>query len=274
MKTRIIAGVSAGFVTLALVYWAPIELAMWVVGACSVLSYLEFDRLFFSKPVFTRQVGVSVMVLLTLLALRQSLQFALVLFGCFYVLLAIIHVVRSSLNQSMQEVVQHLSIELLGYIYVSALFGFVIPILDIPGNGKDYLVLLFLLVFVGDSAAYFVGKKWGKRPLASKVSPKKTIEGSIAAVVSAMIVAGCWTKWMYGGVVDSRFIMRLMTIAPVMSVLAQLGDLFESVLKRSQGQKDSGAFLPGHGGILDRVDGLAFSTPVFYFYVTRLLERG
>lgn len=273
MRTRIIAGASAALITLALIYWAPLELAMWVVGGCSVLSYLEFDRLFFPKAVLTRQVGMSVTVLLTLMALRQSLHFALVLFGAFYVLLAIIHVVRSSLNQSMQEVVQHLSIELLGYVYVSALFGFVIPVLEIPGNGKDYLMLLFLLVFTGDSAAYFVGKQWGKRPLASKVSPKKTLEGAMAAVFSSLIVAACWAKWGYGGVVDSTFLMRLILIAPVISILAQLGDLFESVLKRSQGQKDSGAFLPGHGGILDRVDGLAFSTPVFYFYVTRVLER-
>jgi phosphatidate cytidylyltransferase len=273
MKTRIIAGACAALITLGLIYWAPLEVAMWVVGACSVLSYLEFDRLFFSKAVLTRQVGMSMMVLLTLMALRQSLHLAFVLFGCFYVLLAIIHVVRSSLNQSMQEVVQHLSTELLGYIYVSALFGFVIPILEIPGNGKDYLMLLFLWVFIGDSAAYFVGKQWGKRPLASKVSPKKTIEGAMAAVVSSLIVAVCWAKGLYGGVVDSSFLMRLTLIAPVISILAQLGDLFESVLKRSQGQKDSGAFLPGHGGILDRVDGLAFSTPVFYFYVTRVLER-
>ena len=67
--------------------------------------------------------------------------------------------------------------------------------------------------------------------------------------------------------------LRLLAITPVISILAQLGDLFESVLKRSQGQKDSGSFLPGHGGILDRVDGLAFSAPIFYFYVTRVLEK-
>ena len=78
---------------------------------------------------------------------------------------------------------------------------------------------------------------------------------------------------LFRSVSQSRYLVKLLTIAPVLSILAQLGDLFESVLKRSQGQKDSGAFLPGHGGILDRVDGLAFSTPIFYFYVTRILER-
>ncbi|MFM8313069.1 MAG: phosphatidate cytidylyltransferase, partial [Deltaproteobacteria bacterium] len=153
------------------------------------------------------------------------------------------------------------------------LFGFVVPFLEIPGHGKDYLLLLFLIVFIGDSAAYFVGMKWGRRPLASKVSPKKTIEGAVAAVVASVAVTGVWMGWIYEGVVDQSFVLRLILVTPVISVLAQLGDLFESVLKRSQGQKDSGVFLPGHGGILDRVDGLAFSTPVFYFYVTRVLEK-
>jgi len=273
MKTRIIAGVVAALVTIGLIYFVPVEGAMVAVALCSVLSYLEFDKLFFQRPLLTRQVGISAMILLTLMALRQSLQFAFILFGCFYVLLAVVHVVRSSLNQSMQEVVQHFSTELVGYVYVSGLFGFVVPILEIPGHGKDYLMLLFLIVFVGDSAAYFIGKKWGRRPLASKVSPKKTIEGSIAAVFAALIVVGVWLKWFYGGVMERDYVVRLLVIAPILSVLAQLGDLFESVLKRSQGQKDSGAFLPGHGGILDRVDGLAFSTPIFYFYVIRVLER-
>ncbi len=273
MRTRVITGISAALVTIALIYWTPLEVAMIAVVICSVLSYLEFDKLFFQKAVLIRQVGLSAMVLLTMMALRQSLQLAFMLFGCFYVLLAVVHVVRSSLNQSMQEVVQHFSTELVGYVYISGLFGFIVPILDIPGYGKDYLMLLFLIVFAGDSAAYFIGKKWGKRPLASKVSPKKTIEGSLAAIVASFIVVGVWLQWVYGGAVDSHYVLRLMAIAPVLSILAQLGDLFESVLKRSQGQKDSGAFLPGHGGILDRVDGLAFSTPIFYFYVTRVLER-
>jgi phosphatidate cytidylyltransferase len=273
MKTRIITGVIAACIVISLIYVFPVEIAMLAVALCSVLGYLEFDKLFFQKPVLTRQVGLSVMVLLTLMALRQSLEFAFVLFGLFYVLLAVVHVVRSSLNQSMQEVVQHFSYELIGYVYVSGLFGFIVPILEIPGHGKDYLMLVFLIVFVGDSAAYFIGKKWGKRTLASKVSPKKTIEGAVAAVVSSLLVSWGWMVWFYGGIVDGKYIMRLLLIAPILSILAQLGDLFESVLKRSQGQKDSGTFLPGHGGILDRVDGLAFATPVFYFYVTRVLER-
>ena len=273
MKTRIIAGVSAALVTIALIYWAPIEVVMLTVASCAVLSYLEFDKLFFKTVIWSRQIGLSIMVLLTLMVLRQSLELTFLLFGLFYLLLAVIHVVRSSLNQTMQEVFQHFSIELVGYIYVSGLFGFIVPILEIPGHGKDYLMFLFLVVFVGDSAAYFAGKKFGKRPLASKVSPKKTIEGALAAVFASLVVAFIWAHWLYAGVVSRDYLIKLLTIAPVLSILAQLGDLFESVLKRSQGQKDSGAFLPGHGGILDRVDGLAFSTPIFYFYVTRILER-
>ena len=273
MKTRIVAGVGAALVVLAIIYLAPLEVAMLVVAACSILSYLEYDKLFFSTVKLNRQIALSAMVLVTLLALRQSLQAAFILFGCFYISLAVFHVLFSSRNQNMQEVVQHFSTEMLGYIYITGLFGFIVPLLEIPGSGKDYLLLLFLLVFIGDSAAYFVGKKWGKRPLASKVSPKKTLEGAVAAVVASLMVALVWMQWCYSSVADFPFVLKLVIIAPVISVLAQFGDLFESVLKRSQGQKDSGAFLPGHGGILDRVDGLAFSTPVFYFYVVRVLER-
>jgi len=129
-----------------------------------------------------------------------------------------------------------------------------------------------LVVFVGDTAAYFGGMTWGKRKLASEISPKKTIEGSFSALLASVVVTLLWTRFVYPEAMFPDNYWRIILAAPVLSLLAQLGDLFESVLKRSQMQKDSGSFLPGHGGILDRVDGLAFATPVFYFCLYYLWE--
>jgi phosphatidate cytidylyltransferase len=141
-------------------------------------------------------------------------------------------------------------------------------------NGREYLFLLFLIVFVGDSAAYFAGKFFGKRKLAPHLSPKKTVEGAFGSVCGATLISILWLRTVYPDPWDSTFGIRLMVFAPLLNVFAQVGDLFESLLKRSQEVKDSGAFLPGHGGILDRLDGIAFSAPLFYFFVTYILETG
>ena len=125
---------------------------------------------------------------------------------------------------------------------------------------RDPWLAFLLLAIVGfdDTLAYFVGSKIGKRRLAPKLSPKKSWEGSIAGLVGALIVAAIWCLW-HLGVLD----WRLLTLCAVTVVVAQMGDLLESLMKRSVGVKDSGVLLPGHGGILDRVDAMLLAAPVF-----------
>src|SRR5215510_7748704 len=126
---------------------------------------------------------------------------------------------------------------------------------------RESVFLLLVIVWVGDAAAYFCGRAFGRHPLAPKVSPKKTVEGAVAGLIgsaAAGIVGGVWIlgePW-----------LNLLLISAVTGIVAQLGDLAESVLKRSVGVKDSSSILPGHGGILDRLDSLFFAAPIFYWF--------
>jgi phosphatidate cytidylyltransferase len=132
--------------------------------------------------------------------------------------------------------------------------------------GHKALFLLVLTVAVSDSMQYFTGRALGRRPLAPAISPKKTIEGAIGGFVFGgvfLAVVGIW--WL------PQMSMALRAAVGVAIVAAGIaGDLFESMLKRSAGVKDSSALIPGHGGILDRLDALLFAAPVYYYFVMRL----
>lgn len=128
-------------------------------------------------------------------------------------------------------------------------------------EGFNWTLYLLTLVWITDSAAYFIGKRWGKRPLAKSVSPNKTWEGAIGGVSAALIYTAVvlpwlpiyWQPW------------RLFPIVFITVIFAVMGDLVESLFKRMANVKDSGHLLPGHGGILDRVDGLIAAVPLFVF---------
>ncbi len=127
-------------------------------------------------------------------------------------------------------------------------------------RGREALFLLMLTVFVSDTAQYYSGRAFGKRPLASAISPKKTVEGAIGGFVLGgllLAVAGAW--WL-----PSVPIVLRATLGVAVVALGIAGDLFESMLKRSAGVKDSSALIPGHGGVLDRIDALLFASPVYY----------
>lgn len=117
------------------------------------------------------------------------------------------------------------------------------------GRGADLLIWVFLVVWSTDIGAYFAGRAIGGRKLAPSISPNKTIAGLVGGVISAAILAGSWAVYM-------DLPSHLLWLAALFAVAAQLGDLFESGLKRRAGVKDSGTWLPGHGGLLDRLDGL------------------
>jgi len=121
------------------------------------------------------------------------------------------------------------------------------------------LLLLLAIVWLGDSAAFYVGTRFGRHKLAPVVSPNKSWEGALASLAAAGIAAVAWSLWR-GGEVD----LVLVALALVTSVAAQIGDLAESLIKRGAGVKDSGVLLPGHGGFLDRFDALTLGAPVWW----------
>lgn len=147
-----------------------------------------------------------------------------------------------------------------GFTYLLLLYPYV-AIVGRP-NG-DWLLFLFGLLWLGDTAAMFVGKAMGRHKLAPAVSPNKTVEGFIGGIAGAIVVAiilGFWRLHMIP-------MWQLVLTAAVCSVFGQLGDLVESMWKRSLNLKDSSTIIPGHGGVLDRFDSLLFAAPVMYYAI-------
>lgn len=126
--------------------------------------------------------------------------------------------------------------------------------------GRDLLVFLFLIVWASDAFAYFVGKALGRMPLLPLVSPKKTVEGSVGGLLGGLLVGEVFARWRWHGADGWRVIL----LAGFITVTGQLGDLAESALKRGSNLKDSGSLLPGHGGLLDRMDSLLFAIPALW----------
>ena len=129
------------------------------------------------------------------------------------------------------------------------------------GARGSYLFLLLAVVWAGDTGAYFGGRAFGKTPLAPTISPKKTREGAFFGIV-ASVAGGLAIQLFYEGKLAGWHVIILASILG--GILGQLGDLVESTLKRFAGVKDSGAIIPGHGGVLDRVDGLLFAAPIIW----------
>lgn len=129
-----------------------------------------------------------------------------------------------------------------------------------PDKGNLWLLTALTMVWAADSGAYFAGRAFGKHKLAPRVSPNKTIEGLLGGMVAGIVVA-CAFGWLAGLTV--AHVPQLVLVSAVAVLASVLGDLFESLLKRHAGAKDSGAVIPGHGGVLDRIDGVLAALPVF-----------
>lgn len=158
-------------------------------------------------------------------------------------------------------------------LFYTGLTLIALPALREQTNGPSLVLFLLFVVWAGDTAALYVGRAWGRHKLAPRISPNKTWEGSIASVAgSVLIAAGLlelsalvarWNSAALSYVEDPLWYW--LVLAAVVNMAAQVGDLAESALKRSAGVKDSGAILPGHGGVLDRVDALLLAAPALWY---------
>lgn len=159
----------------------------------------------------------------------------------------------------------------LGFVYLGLAPAYAIKLLLDFNNGLDWFIAFLVIVFAGDTFAYLCGSLFGKRKLIPSISPKKSLEGSIGGLLGS-IAAILICNYLYNLTSNS---LGLVVLAMIVGFIAQWGDFFESLLKRVAQVKDSGNVMPGHGGILDRVDGVIFSAPAMYlgvFLIEKLIQ--
>jgi phosphatidate cytidylyltransferase len=159
------------------------------------------------------------------------------------------------------EALPSASISSSALLLVALPLSYAIRLHGYPDQGPALLLLALVVTWAADTTAYFVGRAMGKRALAPHISPKKTWEGSIGSMFGSLLVAYAFSFWIH------MPLIHLFAMAVLGNVAGQVGDLLESAYKRSAGVKDSGGLLPGHGGVLDRIDALILCIPVIWYYL-------
>jgi phosphatidate cytidylyltransferase len=161
----------------------------------------------------------------------------------------------------------NIGVTVLGIAYVPLMAGFALAMLDLK-DGRAVVLSVIGLTFVYDTAAFIVGSWWGNRPLAPTISPKKSLEGAIGATLVVIAVS---VGAVAPAVTALNTVGKSVALAVVVAILAPLGDLAESLIKRDLGVKDMGSVLPGHGGVLDRIDSVLFVVPAAYLFLRVIL---
>lgn len=178
-------------------------------------------------------------------------------FVCISILFCCISIVYERRFEDLTALSLFQAKSILGFFYVGLLPAMAYRILDIP-NGKMWFLTMLLIVFAGDTFAYLTGMMWGNKKILPKISPKKTVVGSIGGLAGSAVAGALSGVYLLPHVP----LWGLIIVSILTGIVAQLGDLFESMLKRVANRKDSGSIMPGHGGILDRLDGVLFGTPI------------
>ena len=240
------------------VAWAPAAVFVGMVTLLGALGHWEFLRMFQRAgiPVLTTVgvVGGAAVTASFALPPVVPLAFSLVALGILVAGLA-----RAG---GVPRVWEPIAITLAGVCYVNWLLGHAVELHGLAA-GTSWIWLLVWVTWIGETTAYFVGSLLGRRKLAPAISPKKTVEGALAQLVISPLAALA-AQPLLGSTLTAA---EAVGLGLVLGVVGQVGDLVESALKRSVGAKDAGQLIPGHGGILDRLDGLLFNTPVLFYYV-------
>ena len=183
----------------------------------------------------------------------------------FIVLTLLFLIIMQLKRRQNSGVIVDISTTLFGILYVSWFFSFLVKIRSLPG-GVGLLSSVLLITKLGDIGAFLIGNRFGKTPFMPRISPNKSVEGAIGGLIFSVL-----------GALASRPFLNVSNLEAVflgifLGVLGQLGDLSESLMKRDCQVKDSGRIFPGMGGVLDAIDSVLFTAPVFYFYMSTVLK--
>jgi phosphatidate cytidylyltransferase len=256
---RWITGVIAVPIVFVIVAYGSAQVFALLIICAALLGVMEYNRMVFGAGLSREKCETLVISLLILLAAAAGNPALLVTVLTFSVMAALMFNLLRIRAEGMDMAA--VGSVILGIMYIPLLMSHFILIRQMPA-GVVWIFFILVLAFCGDIAAYYVGRTWGKRKLLPQVSPGKTVEGTIGLVCGS--ITGCL---IFRGVfLPELLVIHAVVLGMVGSIIGQLGDLCESALKRAAGVKDSGVLLPGHGGVLDRLDCLMFITPFVYYY--------
>jgi len=220
----------------------------WTYFSAALVFYSQYSEGLVQIHSFSEGVSVVRNAAAGVLSLDAALL--IFVFGCVVLGLAT--------RRPLLEVLPAIAISSVGIFFIALPFSYIVRVNEIERVGKQLVLFTLVLIWAGDMLAYFVGKSVGRLKMAPALSPKKTWEGAIANVVASALVAIAFARWMQ---IDT---LTLIAIAVAANIAGQAGDLIESAYKRGASVKDSGALLPGHGGMLDRIDSLILAAPVVW----------
>lgn len=285
MLARILTACVLIPVVVALVWWGPPALMAAAAGAVALLALFEFFSLgervglrpfrkwtmvcaaglyyaqYSQGLIETHPVGRGFSIVQVHAVGSISIQtvFLIFLFGAAGIVLA--------MRRPLQESLPALSISSAGLLFIALPFSYLVRLDELNHTGRELILFTLVLIWAGDTLAYFTGRAIGRIPMARALSPKKTWEGALANFIGSLLVAFGFSYWM------QLDVWSLIAIAGFANIAGQMGDLLESAYKRAASVKDSGGLLPGHGGVLDRIDSLILASPVVWIAYQWLATR-
>ena len=249
-------------------FYFPNWVFMLLASALIGLALNEFYDMVSKKGIFVyKTFGIIVGMLVPFIIYLQmgcegyfTFEPFLIFIACFF--LFMLQFVRRDNSQALVSI----AVTIFGLLYIAWFCSFIVKIKFLP-EGTKLVAFLILVTKMGDIGAYLVGSSVGKHSLIPRISPKKTIEGTVGGLVFSLVAAMLSRSFL-----PMFSYWHLILLGGLMGVLSQVGDLAESLIKRDCGVKDSGSNLPGVGGILDLIDSLLFTTPIFYFYLKVIVK--
>lgn len=258
---RLLSGALLAAAFFALIWFASTPVLLSAALVVAALAFQEYSRLVRAIgaivpawPTVVATLAALVMVPFPWVAIESVLGGALIVTA----------VAVMTSNRQGPAALHDVSAAVLAPVYLGLPLGSLVAVQAM--GGREAVLLLVFTIVASDSGQYYAGRLFGRRPLAPRISPKKTREGALGGFIigpAFLVLAGRY--WLPGAAPVS-----LAGVGVLLVAAGIFGDLFESMLKRAAGMKDSSTLIPGHGGILDRIDALLFATPIFYFYLRSL----
>ena len=266
MKTRILSAIVAIAVFIGVVYFLPqicFTVAISVILAIGAYELVWRSKIVSSFPMLVTSCAFAAAFPFVVSLPDAPAYIFVLMFSCLVVLFTI-----WLFNFGKVSLVMMLTSFFAGAV-IPLLFSFIVPI-RLMENGQYMLLFPFVAAWMTDTGAYFAGSFFGRHKLCEKISPKKTVEGAVGGVITCIISVFAFAKIMEGTFEMTVNYPVVLCGALVLSVIAQIGDLSFSIIKREYNIKDYGAIMPGHGGVLDRFDSTIFTIPASYILLILL----